>query len=209
MIFQSEIVLKILDEFNEKIAKSQNLAIFSRDIELQKQEVEDLTSFISILNDVKTNGVNSMNEDELNFILCLMMSAETILFELNMLVALKENKMDLAWNNLINAQNLVSIVIKNHPINGSYLDNYNYRLEAYERILFPRMMFGSTGGIVKRSRCSICKEDYEECDHMKGKMYKGELCVREILEIELEEVSLVENPANKLCRQISIKMNDK
>lgn len=44
---------------------------------------------------------------------------------------------------------------------------------------------------------------------MKGRFYNGELCVREIHEAELEEVSFVENPANKLCRALSATFDGK
>ncbi len=70
-------------------------------------------------------------------------------------------------------------------------------------------MFLSTGGIIRETKCSICKDDYEECDHMKGKMYNGGLCQREIHKIELEEVSIVDTPANKLCRITTIQSNGK
>ena len=65
-------------------------------------------------------------------------------------------------------------------------------------------MFASVGGIIKKTKCSICELEYEDCDHMKGKFYSGKLCVREIHEIELEEVSIVQNPASKMNRQLRI-----
>lgn len=37
----------------------------------------------------------------------------------------------------------------------------------------------------------------------------GELCCRLIVEMDLEEISIVENPANKLCRIISIQRDGK
>lgn len=37
----------------------------------------------------------------------------------------------------------------------------------------------------------------------------GEMCCRIITEMDLEEVSLVENPANKHCRTLTIEQNGK
>jgi hypothetical protein len=99
-------------------------------------------------------------------------------------------------------------VIRNHPLNGDSLNGYLQRLEVYEKLLFPQMMFSSVGGIVKKSECSICGTDYDECDHIKGNYYMGEMCCRIISEMELEEVSMVENPANKGCRALTIQDNN-
>jgi hypothetical protein len=80
------------------------------------------------------------------------------------------------------------------------MQGYASRLESYEHLLFPPMMFCSTGSVVRKSLCSICNEDYGDCDHEKGQVYMGEICARHIHEAELEEVSMVKNPASKLHR---------
>ena len=71
------------------------------------------------------------------------------------------------------------------------------------------MFFSSVGGIIKKSNCSICKEPYSKCNHIKGRLYNGELCVREVIEMELEEVSLVDVPANKHCRMLTTSFDGK
>ena len=110
-----------------------------------------------------------------------------------------------AWDNLIEAQGHVSTAIKAHD-KFSYLEKYADKLSELEHLLFPRQSFCSPGMIVRESECSICKQDYGECDHIKGMAYMGELCVRIIKKAEFRELSLVENPANKharitFCRQ--------
>ncbi|WP_321515948.1 HK97 family phage prohead protease [Marinifilum fragile] len=210
MIIEHEEVKNLLDEFNDLISNSQNIAIFTRDIELQKEEKNTLHTFIEKAESLRKAENSNYSEPELNLILCLEISAEAIQSELSMLINLKEGNMDAAWGNLVYAQNQTSIVASNHPFsNGDYLNGYLARLDAYEKVIFPKMMFASTGGIIRETKCSICKGDYEECDHMKGKMYNGQLCVREIHKIDLEEVSIVENPANKLCRVLTIERNGK
>ena len=63
--------------------------------------------------------------------------------------------------------------------------------------------------IIAKSKCSICGHDYGECDHIVGKAYMGEMCVRIIEEVkELKEISLVTEPANKRARIISITDED-
>lgn len=208
MTIKHEEVKKLLDEFNDLISKSQNIAIYTRDIGLQKEEKDTLKTFMDKAEVIRKSNTKKFTEPELNLILCLIISAEAVQSEISMLVNLKEGDMDAAWSNLISAQNQTSIVASNHPFcNGDYLNGYLARLEAYEKVIFPKMMFASIGGIIRETKCSICKEDYEECDHLKGKMYNGELCVREIHKIDLEEVSIVENPANKLYRVLTTQRN--
>ena len=210
MIIQFIEVKNLLEEFNKIITNSENIAIFTRDIELQKKEVDNLKNFIEKSEKLKTENKERFTEPELNLILCLIISADVIKSELSMVLSLKNNEMDAAWASLIYAQTSIPIVMRNHPFsNGEYLNGYLSKLDAYERFLFPKMMFSSYGGIIKKTRCNICGLEYEECEHLKGKMYNGELCVREIHEVDLEEVSLVENPASKLNRHLTVERNGK
>jgi len=124
-----------------------------------------------------------------------------------MLVNIKEDKMNEAWGNLVNAQVIYGTVVRNYPFENE--TGYIERLASYEKLLFPNLFFQSAGGIIKKSHCSICNSKYGKCDHLKGKLYNGELCCRIITEMELEEVSLVENPANKHCRVLTIEQNGK
>lgn len=210
MIIQFVEVKELFEEFNEKIAIAERIAIFSTDINLQTTQKETLNDFVEKANRIKNENKERFSNQELNLILCLIFSTNTIIAELSMVICLKNGDMDSAWASLIQAQTQISIVASNHPFSdGKYLNGYLQKLDAFEKLLFPKMSFASTGGIIKKTKCTICGLEYEDCEHIKGKMYKGELCVREIHEIELEEVSLVENPANKMCRQLSTVWNGK
>ncbi|MEO6149185.1 MAG: hypothetical protein ABIP28_03450 [Mucilaginibacter sp.] len=203
MIIQFIEVKELLEEFNQIAERSQNIAIFTRDIELQKAELQTLSNFIEKSNSLKISNKDKYSEEELNLILFIIFSIDAVKSELEMVISLKDNKMDLAWSSLVHAQIQISIAATNHPFNKNTLNGYVLKLDRYEKLLFPKMMFASAGYLVKKTKCSICELEYEDCDHLKGKFYNGELCVREIHEAELEEVSLVENPANKLCRALS------
>lgn len=210
MIIQYLEVKNLFDEFNDVIERADKIAIFTRDIELQKDQVTKLSEFIDKATELKNDNKERFSEPELNLILCLIISADAVKSEISMIISLKRNEMTIAWGHLVQAQNSVAIVARNHPISdGEFLNGYVSKLNSFEKTLFPSMIFASTGGIIKKSICAICKTDYEECYHIKGKMYNGELCVREIHEMDLEEVSLVENPANKLCRQLKISFEGK
>lgn len=210
MIIQFIEVINLLDEFDKVLQRAERISVFTRDIELQKKEVENLTVLIENSNKLKDENKNRFSEPELNLILCLIISLDAVKSEISMIICLKNNEMDFAWGHLVEAQNSVSIVARNHPISdGKYLNGYISKLIAFEKTLFPPMMFASIGGIIKKSICTICNSDYEQCDHIKGKLYMGELCVCEIHKMDLEEVSLVENPANKMCRQLEVDFDGK
>ncbi|WP_281228614.1 hypothetical protein [Flavobacterium aquiphilum] len=202
MIITDIEVKNIFEEFNAIADNAQNIAIFSRDIELQKSEVLEIDSYMNKLSDLMSK--KGLTETEMNLLLFLKYSIDSVKQEIQMIVNLKLGETDSAWTALILAQNCISIASTNHPFNSNQLNNYINRLEIYEKILFPKIMFASVGGIIKKTKCSICELEYEDCDHMKGKFYSGKMCVREIHEMELEEVSMVENPASKMNRQLRI-----
>lgn len=158
---------------------------------------------------MKQKFIQRQLENEANLVYCIENSLLSIQYELQMLVNIKEDKMNEAWGNLVNAQVTYGTVVSNYPFEFESDNGYLERLASYEKLLFPNLFFQSVGGIIKKSHCSICEEKYGKCDHLKGKLYNGELCCRIISEIKLEEVSLVDNPANKHCRVITFEVGGK
>jgi len=199
----------LIKELNEMAAISQGKAFITVGIEIQKQEIETIKNYRAELNELKRDFVTRNLENEANLIYCIDNSLLAIQYELQMLVNIKEDKMSEAWGNLVNAQVIYGTVIKNYPFELQSENGYIERLESYEKLLFPNLYFQSVGGIIKKSHCSICEQNYNKCDHIKGKLYNGEICCCVITEMDLEEVSLVENPANKHCRVLTIEQNGK
>lgn len=199
----------LIKEFNEMAQVAQRKAFITVGIEIQKEEIVTLTNYRSELKELKQQFVERNLENEANLIYCIDNSLLAVQYELQMLVNIKEDKMREAWGNLVNAQVIYGTVVRNYPFELETTNGYVERLEAYEKLLFPKMFFSSVGGIIKKSNCSICKESYGKCNHIKGRLYNGELCVREISEMELEEVSLVDVPANKHCITLTTTINNK
>lgn len=197
----------LLYDFNVAMEVAQKKAIFSVGIEIQKDEINSLDLYLDKLSNLKKEFSEKKFENDANLVFCLLTLASVIQLELKMLVTLKEDKMAEAWDILIVSQNSLATVIRNYPFEHDHLDNYLDRLNNYEKTLFPKLMFHSYGGIVEESHCSICKQDYGICDHMKGKLYTGQLCCRIITKVSMEEISVVENPASKHCRTLSIETN--
>ncbi len=72
-------------------------------------------------------------------------------------------------------------------------------LKKYQR-LFPYHTFISRESIIKKERCSICKQEInirKSCGHKAGKLYMGELCLREVIDFELKALCIVSDPFDK------------
>jgi hypothetical protein len=199
----------LIEEFNEVASIAQKKAFITIGIEIQKEEIENLGIYRKKLFDLKQDFAKKKLENEANLIYCIENSILAVQYELQMLINIKEDKMSEAWGNLVNSQVIYGTVVSNYPFELESGTSYLERLANYEKLLFPNLYFQSAGGIIKKSHCSICKKKSGKCDHLKGKLYNGELCCRNITEMELEEVSLVETPANKHCRVITIEKNGK
>jgi hypothetical protein len=66
----------------------------------------------------------------------------------------------------------------------------------------------SPGYIVRAAECSICHLDPEDCGHIAGRTYDGEVCHRILTQLDLLEVSLVGRPAQPDARIERIGVGD-
>jgi hypothetical protein len=175
----------------------------TRATEFKTQSVADLGAIRSDLTNRKKTFISSANEDQANLAYSLEQLALSIQSELQMWLALTEGDGDGAWASLISAQVAIRSAIQAHPFASKY-DQLPNRLLALEKLLFPPQIFFSPGIVIRKSLCSICHLDYDDCEHIVGRPYMGEICAREITEFELQEVSVVPSPANKLARAHTI-----
>ena len=199
----------LIEEYNDLIEVAQLKTFITVGIEIQKAEIAVLSQYREDLREVKKAFIALNKEEEANLVYCLDGMIRVIQYELEMLVNIKEDQMAIAWGNLVDAQVLLSTVIRNIQIQADHLKNHVIKLANYESMLFPKMNFSSIGGIITESECSICHQDPNKCDHLKGKLYMGELCSTLIMGFDLHEASLVDNPANKHCRVTSLEHDGK
>lgn len=83
-----------------------------------------------------------------------------------------------------------------------------YRQECPVALAHNRM--GLSPGIkIKAMECSICGDDPDDCEHIRGREYDGHRCVHIITELDVMEVSLVGRPAQPDARVtgVGIQMN--
>jgi hypothetical protein len=195
-----ENVINFHKKFLEVAVDCQKFCFMSRAKELQKEAKNKLDDLYNETHILKLDLISQKDEDAANALLSMELTIQSLQGELSMWIALKEDNPGSAWDFLVDAQRDARDALRVHLI-GERLVGYIQHLDLLEIILFPRQMFSSVGMIVSEAVCSICGEEYGECNHLKGKAYMGEMCVRIIKHIaSLEEVSIVDNPANKHCR---------
>lgn len=173
---------------------------FSRGREFQETSRDALNKIRERVYPILKESQRSGYEDTSNRLRALLCQLGALIAELEMYLHLKDDNMSAAWDSLISAQDGTLWAMRAHPVFREGLKEHAARLDATERILFPRQVFFSTGMIVKSSECSICGKEYRDCEHVKGRIYNGEFCTRCIKDCELKEVSVVEDPADKRCR---------
>jgi hypothetical protein len=69
-------------------------------------------------------------------------------------------------------------------------------VETYKKIQSGELKGGSVTGVAVESVCSICKQDYINCNHIAGQNYEGKKCTNHIVKAGLIEVSIVSAPIN-------------
>lgn len=190
-------------EFFEYCTDAANEALrycfITRATELQKQVVANLTELLEAIAHFKKQAQEAKKENNANRLLSIECCLGAIRSELELWIALKEDRPTEAWGHLINAQQRAADSMRaDQDLDLSTLIT---RLQDVERVVFPRQTFMSTGLIVGRTECTVCRQEYEDCPHVKGRPYMGEFCCEEVREIEeFREVSIVDDPSSKHCR---------
>jgi hypothetical protein len=123
--------------------------------------------------------------------------------EMQMWQHLEDGDYEGAWGCLVEAEDAL------HAAGNAHIDGSAYQVDAQRRLLlettlFPPQVFMSAGMIVERASCSICSARYDDCDHVKGRAYGGELCTRNIEQAKMLEVSIVEHPSDRRCRVTNV-----
>jgi hypothetical protein len=191
--------------FNDLAREAQTLTFLTRGIELQELMEGRVLAFIERLGGEKRERISTLDEEGANTILSMELCFQMVLQELRMWMSLKRDQPELAWNHLVSAQHhcLAAITVRRQlvskPATGE-LENIYQKLLVIERVVYPPQIFNSIGGIAKRRECSICGGDYDSCPHIRGRAYMGKLCHTIVQELRLDEVSIVDEPADKRCR---------
>lgn len=197
-------VIKFLETiFNPTIEECEKYCFIVRGIEYQRDAVLRLDELKGQIAKIKSAMVQELDEDAANCCLSLEMGASALQHELSLWIAIKEDRMDDAWDELVSAESTTDAAVRAHKI-SDHMVRYYYRLQAIEKLLFPKIIFTSPGYTYQFSRCTICGSEYGSCDHLKGLAYMGEFCTQELLEVSIRELSIVDEPANRHARITSM-----
>jgi hypothetical protein len=82
--------------------------------------------------------------------------------------------------------------------------------DAIQKFLDGRYLTSSVGAGTNRASCSVCKQDWTKdgmCDHRPGKIYDGTKCYVIAGEFEYEELSMVNKPADRHSKVLSLSYN--
>lgn len=191
------------EECNTTVVECQKFCYITRAKEFQEQAHDRLMPLKAKATGLKERAIAGKYEDAANAMLSYEAMTEALINELCMWIALKDDEPSAAWEFLINAQKAAITAMEAHSV-ADHLEGYNAHLTALEKHIFPNHGFYSIGAIVKKSECSICGQEYGECDHLLGRPYMGKICAQHVTEYELEECSIVFSPANKYCRFTAI-----
>jgi hypothetical protein len=200
----SELAL-LREEYTAVTKQLQIMAFITRDATLQEEALELSVSLKKRLGRHKDMAVQAQDEQSANELLLMELLLEPVTSQVRMCLALKRDAPEEAWGHLVDAQGscLNAIRVRQQLSTGpdpARLDSLQEWLQAIEATVFPPQAFLSVGGTVHRRECSICGHEYDECGHIRGRAYLGQLCHTVIREIAPDEVSIVDNPANKHCR---------
>ena len=191
--------LEFLEEYNEVISACGVLCFCTRDTGLQEEGCLRLEALRSRIENEKAKAIEAADDKFANDLLGCSCLASAMIAELRMWVLLKEQDPDRAWTQLVNAQHELADAMKASP-GFSHLGDRIERLNSIEKTVFPPQIFFSAGMVVREEICSICGNDYEDCAHVKGKPYMGQLCTLRLIPLEVDHVAIVDEPANKHCR---------
>ena len=188
-----------LEDFNKAIKEAEIFLFITRCPKLQRSAIKSLKKLQSKVLGMKSKAIADNDENLANILLGCECVTRAIIAELKMWILLKQDEPDRAWNNLVTAQ-MSSIDAVHAHTEFNHLIQYCQRLEAIEKLVFPPQLFVSSGMLVKHQECSICGEEYEDCEHLINKPYMGEFCSIIARDLEIDHFAIVENPADKHCR---------
>jgi hypothetical protein len=184
------------------LGRCDTISCFSVGREIQEQELSDLERFLSAIDARKQAAISLQCEQDANLALSFCFVVRALIREFQAIIALKDDRPDLAWDHFVNAQSCAQMSMK-ICADSIDLKSYMVKLDLLERLLFPPQIFMSIGAIIRSSECSICGRVYGECNHLVGRAYMGQVCCEVINQVDrLEEISIVDVPADKRCRVI-------
>lgn len=178
---------------------------------MKKEEIEnylkrelvafDIHIYEQIMKD-KQGYVNNKDECNANYCWCLEHIYVVKKFYIDAYNSIQECNYEEAWNKLerieIMLENLFNNMLEKNFIEFG-LEFIRNNVFSFQK-LFPYHLFLSRESVIEEENCSICGKIItlrNRCNHKVGKVYMGELCIREVTRLDLKGIAVVKNPMDK------------
>lgn len=172
---------------------------FTRSKRIQSEKVVECEHYLQVIKSYKKQVIDKGVEalaNELFHMQCMVNANRSSLL---MWIALKEEKFNDAWSDLVDAQEYISIALKIKDYEG--VRNLEKRLQGAEESIFPGWsLYNSPGFVETIGNCSICGELFSLCEHVENQIYMGQLCQRIDRKIvRVDHSAFVQNPRDRRC----------
>lgn len=187
--------------FNAVVGLAETAAFITRSPDLQREALLATHHGVDELAGIRRACQLEERCDEANAALALICLLRALAAEIDMWRLLRSFKPEEAWDRLAEAQDFCRAAARAHDCGIVGCRRLSH-LESLEREVFPPQVFQSIGFTSRRQLCSICGRDYNACNHLEGLAYCGGFCNLLVEGLELKEVSIVLEPADKRCRVV-------
>jgi hypothetical protein len=192
------------DEITASLASAHEVCRASCCSKLQSQRRDGLFTLYAKLDAYRTQAIAVNNEKIANAALVRQMMVASFIHYLQLWLLVKEEEMNEAWDELIDAQSSLACCLR--FVENDVLKHVQMEFLALERLLFPPQRFVSDSHRYDYAQCSICDGIYGQCEHIAGRLYMGRMCARGPNEITgVNHVAIVEEPADKGCRFMKVR----
>lgn len=196
-----------IEYFNEGIKSAEIYRSLAKSSKLQIEQCLALDLLQVNATRFKQSSIQRADEDAANMFLAYECAIGAVRSELLMLILLKRDMPNEAWDQLVAAQ--MGCMDANRAHRG--FANSQQRLDdliKYEELLFPPQSFMSAGFISDSLDCSLCDSPYVKCQHLRGKPYMGRFCEINHRNPRGDHAALVDAPADKRCRVTSVQVRE-
>ena len=202
-------LVQLSNEFVKAINESAKVAFFVRDAKLQAEQIEILLALKKRIKAFKYGAIDAGDEDGANKLFQFQCRLNAGASFLRMWTDLKKDKPYAAWDDLIDAEEYVSIAMRAADDNIN-LTEFMDRLRNTETVLFPGYMrYHSINAFIRGGECSVCGKPFGKCQHVEGLVYWGRLCMRIHPEIvAVDHVALVQEPRDRRCIITEVETED-
>jgi hypothetical protein len=196
-----------IEFFNGGIESAEGYRCLSKSSSLQIEQCRALDLLQVNATRFKQVSIQRADEDAANLFLAYECAIGAVRSELLMMIFLKRDMPNEAWDQLVAAQMGCMDASRAHQ-GFAHCQQRLEDLNNYEKLLFPPQSFMSAGFISDGLDCSICNTPYAKCPHLRGKPYMGNFCEIDHRNKRGDHASLVDTPADKRCRVTSVQVRE-